>query len=81
MERAVQAYEGMFEEKETLLYAIQSITRETEESMKGKLPAKGIKSCKKRIKNETAAMIETIDGFLGRDPPEDPDAIEHSAEE
>ncbi|TGO62208.1 hypothetical protein BCON_0021g00210 [Botryotinia convoluta] len=47
----------------------------------GKLPAKGIKSCRKRIKNETAAMIETIDGYLGRDPPEDPNATEHPAEE
>ncbi|TGO90829.1 hypothetical protein BPOR_0049g00090 [Botrytis porri] len=26
-------------------------------------------------------MIETIGGYLGRDPPEDPNAIEHSAEE
>ncbi|TGO27430.1 hypothetical protein BPAE_0042g00430 [Botrytis paeoniae] len=82
MERAVQACEGMLEEeKETLLYAIQIITRETEAIRIGKLLAKGIKSCRKRIQNETAAMIETIDGYLGRDPPEDPNAIEHPAEE
>ncbi|TGO15407.1 hypothetical protein BTUL_0040g00130 [Botrytis tulipae] len=82
IERTVQAYEGMFEEeKETLLNVIQSITRETEAIRIGKLPAKGIKSCRKRIQNETAAMIETIDGYLGRDPPEDPNAIEHPAEE
>ncbi|KAF7892559.1 uncharacterized protein EAF02_000097 [Botrytis sinoallii] len=82
MERAVQAYGGMFgEERETLLYAIQSITRETEAIRIGKLPAKSIKSCRKRLKNETTAMIETIDGYIGRDPPEDPNAIEHPAEE
>ncbi|TGO69395.1 hypothetical protein BOTNAR_0011g00100 [Botryotinia narcissicola] len=82
MERAVQAYEGMFEEeKETLSNAIQSITRETDAIRIGKLPAKGIKSCRKRIQNETAAMIETIDGYLGSDPPEDPNVIEHPAEE
>ncbi|TGO34941.1 hypothetical protein BHYA_0176g00230 [Botrytis hyacinthi] len=82
MERDVQAYGGMFEEeKETLSNAIQSITRETEAIRIGNLPAKGIKSCRKRTKNETVAMIETIDGYLGRDPPEDPNTIEHPAEE
>ncbi|THV55482.1 hypothetical protein BGAL_0007g00100 [Botrytis galanthina] len=82
MERAVQAYGGIFEEeKETLLNAIQSIKRETEAIRIGKLPAKGIKSCRKRIKNETVPMIETIDRCVGRDPPEDPNALEHPAEE
>ncbi|KAF7906009.1 hypothetical protein EAF00_000288 [Botryotinia globosa] len=82
MERTVQAYEGMFEEeKETQLNVIQSITRETEAIRIGKLPAKGIKSCRRRIQNETAAMIEAIDGYLGCDLPEDPNAIEHPAEE
>lgn len=76
MERAVQAYGGIFEEeKETLLNAIQSITRETEAIRIGKSPAKGIKSYRKRIKNET------IDGYVGRDPPEDPNAKEHPVEE